>query len=220
MEKSKSKTYIFPIVLMIVMWIILFAPAGTIKFWEGWILWSGFSLITLFITVYFSKKSPELLSRRTKAREEETSNRTPAFFKLYFLGFIVPGIDFRFSWSNEPVWLVILSNILFFGAYIFIFFVFRENAYASTVIQVENEQHVIATGPYSIIRHPMYLGMIIMSLFMPLALGSYFALILMLFIIPITLFRIKKEEEILLKDLKGYKDYCLKTPYRLIPLIW
>lgn len=220
MEKSKSKTYIVPIVLMIVMWVILFAPAGTIKFWEGWILWSGFSLITLFITVYFSKKSPELLSRRTKAREEETSNRTPAFFKLYFLGFILPGIDFRFSWSNEPVWLVMVSNILFFGAYIFIFFVFRENAYASTAIQVENEQHVITTGPYSIIRHPMYLGMIIMSLFMPLALGSYFALIPMLFIIPITLFRIKKEEEILLKDLKGYKDYCLKTPYRLIPLIW
>lgn len=219
-NKSKSKTYIVPIILMIIMWIILFIPAGTIKFWEAWILWLGFSLITFFITVYFAKKNPELLSRRTKAKEKETSKKAPAFFKLYYLGFILPGIDFRFHWSNEPVWFVIVSNILVFGAYIFIFFVFKENTYASTVIQVENEQHVITTGPYSIIRHPMYLGMVIMSIFMPLALGSYFSLIPMLFIIPITLFRIKNEEEILLRDLKGYEDYCLKTPYRLIPLIW
>lgn len=124
------------------MWVILIIPAGTIKFWEAWILW-----------------------------------------------------------------LVIVSNILVFGSYIFIFFVFKGNAYASTVIQVENEQHVITTGPYSIIRHPMYLGMVIMSLFMSLALGSYFSLIPMLFIIPIILFRIKNEEEILLRDLKGYKEY-------------
>lgn len=219
-SKSKSKTYIVPIILMIIMWVILFLPAGTTKFWQAWILWSGFSLITLFIGVYFSKKSPELLSRRTKVKGKETSKKAPAFFKLYYLGFILPGIDFRFNWSNEPLWVVILSNILVFGAYIFIFFVFKENAYASTVIQVENEQHVITTGPYSIVRHPMYLGMVVMSLFMPLALGSYFALIPMLFIIPITLIRIKNEEEILLRDLKGYKDYCLKIPYRLIPLIW
>jgi protein-S-isoprenylcysteine O-methyltransferase Ste14 len=218
--KSKSKTYIFPMILVLILWVILFIPAGTIKFWEAWILWLGFSLITLFIAVYFSKKSPELLSRRTKVKENETSKKTPVFFKLYYLGFILPGIDFRFNWSNEPVWLVIVSNIIVFGAYIFIFFIFNENAYASTVIQVENEQHVITTGPYSIIRHPMYLGMVLMSLFMPLALGSYFSLIPMLFIIPITLFRIKNEEDLLLKKLNGYKEYCLKTTYRLIPLIW
>jgi protein-S-isoprenylcysteine O-methyltransferase Ste14 len=219
-NKSKSKTYIVPIILMIIMGAILFIPAGTIKFWEAWILWLGFSLITFFITVYFAKKNPELLSRRTKVKEKESYKKAPAFLKLYYLGFILPGIDFRFHWSNEPVWLVIVSNILVFGAYIFIFFVFKENTYASTVIQVHNKQHVITTGPYSIVRHPMYLGMVIMSLFMPLALGSYFSLIPMLLIIPITLFRIKSEEEILLKELNGYKEYCLKVRYRLIPLIW
>jgi len=212
--------YIVPIFLMAIMWVVLFIPAGTIKFWEAWILWSGFSLITVFIIVYFSKKNPEFLSRRATSQKKDTSKKAPAFFKLYYLGFILPGIDFRFHWSNVPVWLVIVSNILVFGGYIFIFLVFRENTYASTVIRVENEQHVITTGPYSIIRNPMYFGMLIMSLFMPLALGSYFSLIPMLFIVPITLFRIKNEEEILLRDLKGYKDYCLKTPYRLIPLIW
>jgi len=219
-NKSKSKAYLVPIVLMIVMWVILFIPAGTVKFWEAWILWSGFSLITVFIGVYFAKKNPELLARRTKVKEEGIYKKPPAIFKLYYLGFIMPGIDFRFHWSNVPVWLVIVSNILVFGAYIFIFFVFKENTYASTVIQVENEQHVITTGPYSIIRHPMYLGMLIMSLFIPFALGSYFSLIPMLLIIPITLVRIKNEEEILLRDLTGYKDYCLKIPYRLIPFIW
>ena len=112
------------------------------------------------------------------------------------------------------------QTLLFLQHILFIFVVFKENSYASTVIQVENEQHVITTGPYSIVRHPMYLGMVIMSLFMPLALGSYFAIIPMFFIIPIILFRIKNEEEVLLGELRGYKDYCLKTHYRLIPLIW
>lgn len=219
-NESKFKIYLVPIVLMIIMWLIFFIPAGTIKFWQAWILWGEFSLMTFFIAVYFSKKNPEFLERRSKVQEKETSKKAPALFKIFYLGFILPGIDFRFNWSNEPVWLVIASNVIVFGAYIFIFFVFKENAYASTVIQVENKQQVITTGFYAIIRHPMYLGMLIMSLFMPLALGSYFSLIPMLFIIPIISFRIKSEEELLLKNLKGYKDYCLKTPYRVIPLIW
>lgn len=216
---SKTKVYIVPFVLMVIMWIILFIPAGTTKFWEAWIFWLGFTIITFFIAVYFTKKNPEFLSRRAKVKER-TNNKTPIYFKVYYIGFILPGIDFRFHWSNEPVWLVIISNIIVFAAYIFIFYVFRENSYASTVIQVENEQQVISSGPYSIVRHPMYLGMIIMSLFMPLALGSYFALIPMLLIIPITIFRIKSEEKVLLRELKGYRDYCLKIHYRLIPLIW
>lgn len=216
---SKTKVYIVPIVLMVIMWIILFLPAGTTKFWEAWIFWLGFTIITFFIAVYFTKKNPEFLSRRAKVKER-TNNKTPIYFKVYYIGFILPGIDFRFHWSNELLWLVIISNIIVFAAYIFIFYVFRENSYASTIIQVENEQEVISSGPYSIVRHPMYLGMIIMSLFMPLALGSYFALIPMLLIIPITIFRIKSEEKVLLKELKGYKDYCLKIHYRLIPLIW
>ncbi|WP_243146004.1 methyltransferase family protein [Clostridium chromiireducens] len=219
-NKSGYKTYIVPIILMIIMWIILFIPAGTIKFWEAWILWSGFSLITFFINIYFTKRNPEFLLRRTKVKEKQTSKKAPALLKLYYLGFILPGIDFRFHWSNVPMWLVIVSNILVFGSYIFIFFVFKENMYASTIIQVENEQHVITTGPYSIVRHPMYLGMVIMSLFISLALGPYFSLIFMVFIIPIIIYRIKNEEEILIKNLKGYKEYCLKIPYRLIPLIW
>ncbi|GKU27408.1 methyltransferase family protein [Clostridium folliculivorans] len=219
-KQSKAKVYVVPVVLIAIMWLILFIPAGTLKFWEAWVLWSGFSLITFFITVYFSKKNPEFLERRAKVKEKETTKKAPAFLKLYYLGFILPGIDFRFNWSHETVWFILLANLIVFATYIFIFYVFKVNTYASTVIQVEKKQEVITTGPYSIVRHPMYSGMVIISLFMPLALGSYFALIPMLLIIPLMVFRINGEEEVLSRSLKGYKEYSLKTPYRLIPFVW
>lgn len=217
---SKSKAFLVPIIIIMVMWVILFLPAGSFRFWEAWILWSEFAVLTLFIAIYFLKKSPQLLARRTKAKEKETTKKPPAILNLCFLCYIIPGLDFRFSWSAVPVWVVITSNVFVVLGYLFIIFVFKENSYASTVIQVEKEQKVITTGPYAIVRHPMYLGLIFMMLFTPLALGSYWALIPSLFIIPMNVFRILGEEEVLLRDLPGYKDYCLKTRYRLIPLIW
>lgn len=217
---SKKKAYLVPIIIMIVMGIVLFLPAGTLRFWEAWIYWLGFSIITFFITDYFLKKSPELLSRRMKYREKDTTKKTPAVFNLFFVGYIIPGIDFRFHWSSVPIWIIITSNVIVLLGYIFIIFVFNQNRYASTIIQVEKEQQVITTGPYSIVRHPMYLGMLLMLLFTPLALGSYWAVLPFLLSVPMNIFRIKNEEEVLLRDLPGYKDYCLKTPYRLIPLIW
>ncbi|ADK13164.1 MULTISPECIES: methyltransferase family protein [Clostridium] len=217
---SRKKAYFVPIIIMIVMGIVLFLPAGTLMFWEAWIYWLGFSIITFFIAAYFLKKSPELLSRRMKYREKDTTKKTPAIFNLFFVGYIIPGIDFRFHWSSVPVWIVIISNIIVLLGYIFIIFVFNQNSYASTIIQVEKEQQVITTGPYSIVRHPMYLGMLLMLLFTPLALGSYWAVLPFLLSVPMNIFRIKNEEEVLLRDLPGYKEYCIKTPYRLIPLIW
>lgn len=219
-NKSKKNLFTVPIILTIFMWIILFIPAGSIKFWEAWIFWSGFSTITFFITFYFMKKNPEFLARRSKVKQTKESVKTPLIFKVYYLGFVLPGIDFRFHWSNVELWIVISSNIIVFASYIFIFYVFKKNSYASTVIQVENEQNVISSGPYALVRHPMYLGMVIMSLFMPIALGSYISIIPMIFIIPITIIRIKNEEEMLLKNLNGYKAYCSKIKYRLIPFIW
>lgn len=217
---SKQKAYLVPIIIMIVMGIVLFLPAGTLRFWQAWIYWLGFSIVTFFITVYFLRKSPELLSRRMKYKEKDTTKKPPAIFNLFFIGYIIPGIDFRFHWSNVPVWIVIASNVIVLLGYIFIIVVFNENSYASTIIQVEKKQQVITTGPYSIVRHPMYLGMLLMLLFTPLALGSYWAVIPFLLSVPMNILRIKSEEEVLLRELPGYKEYCLKTRYRLIPLIW
>ncbi len=217
---SKAKAYRIPVIIMIVLGLVLFLPAGSLRYWQAWIFWFGISALTLFITAYFLKKSPDLLARRMKIKDQENTRTPPAFLKLFLLGYLIPGLDFRFHWSAVPVWLVIASNALVFLGYIFIILVFKENSYASTVIQVEQEQQVITTGPYAIVRHPMYLGMLIMSLFTPLALGSYWAIIPFLLIVPWTVIRIKIEEEALLRDLPGYKDYCIKTRYRLIPSIW
>jgi len=217
---SKRKAYFFPIIIMIVMGVIIFLPAGSFRFWQALIWWLGLSVLMIFTAAFFLKKSPELLSRRMKFKEKEITRKPPAILNLYFLGFIIPGFDFRFHWSSVPVWIIITSNAIVFLGYIFIIFVFKENSYASTVIQVEQEQQVITTGPYGIVRHPMYLGMLLMSLFSPLALGSYWAIIPSLTIIPSSILRIKSEEEVLLKSLPGYNDYCLKTRYRLIPSIW
>lgn len=217
---SKLKAYLVPIIIIFVMGVILFLPAGSFRFWQAWIWWLSFTVLTIFMTAYFLKKSPELLSRRMKFKEKREVRRPPAILNLYYFGYIVPGIDYRFHWSIVPVWIVIIANVIVFLGYIFIINVFKENSYASTVIQVEQEQKVITTGPYSIVRHPMYLGLLLMSLFTPLALGSYWALIPALLCIPSLILRIKSEEEVLSNELSGYKEYCLKTPYRLIPSIW
>lgn len=217
---SKQKAFLVPIVILVVLGGVLFIPAGSLRFWEAWIFWSGFSVLTLFISIYFFKKSPELLSRRMQYKEKETTRKPPAFLNLFFLCYVIPGLDFRFHWSNVPVLLVIAANAIVFLGYIFIILVFKENSYASTIIQVEKEQRAITTGPYAIVRHPMYLGLLLMILLAPLALGSYWAIIPALLCIPMNVLRIIGEEEVLLRELTGYKDYCLKTRYRLIPLIW
>lgn len=119
-KQFKSKVYVVPLVLILIMWLILFIPAGTLKFWEAWILWSGFSLITFFIAVYFSKKNPEFLERRAKVKEKETTIKSPAFLKLYYLGFILPGVDFRFKWSHEAGGYHIVQLNCFFSIYFYI----------------------------------------------------------------------------------------------------
>ncbi|MGE5372897.1 MAG: methyltransferase family protein [Solirubrobacterales bacterium] len=218
---STGKAYLVPVIIMIVLGLVLFLPAGSFKFWQGWIWWSILSGLTLFITAYFVKRDPGLLSRRMNVKEKEPQ---PGVLKVLSLlsmfTYLVPGFDYRFHGSAVPVWVVITANVLVFLGYVLIIMVFRENSYASTVIQVETEQPVITTGPYAIVRHPMYTGLMIMMLVTPLALGSYWALIFSSLFIPINILRIRKEEAVLLRDLPGYADYCAKTRYRLIPFVW
>ena len=221
-RESKLKAYLGPIVILIMLGAILFITAGSFRFWEAWIFWLQISALTLFITAYFLKKDPKLLSRRGQTKEKETTQKIPSYLAtLNLFGYLIPGLDFRFHWSAVPFWVVIAANAIVFLGYTYIILVFKENSYASTIIHVEEDQQVITTGPYAIVRHPMYTGMLLMTLFTPLALGSYWALIpSFLLFIPYLVLRIKGEEETLLRDLPGYKDYCLKTRYRLIPSVW
>jgi len=217
---SMLKTVLIPIVIMIILGAILFIPAGSFGFWEAWIWLWEFFLMMIFIGIYLNKKNPALLKRRMQFKEKERMTKIQSILNFYILGYLVPGIDYRNHWSSVPVRIVIVSNIIVCMGLIIIILVFKENSYASTTIKIENEQYVISTGPYSIIRHPMYLGMLLIALFTPLALGSFWAIIPFLFSIPSTILRIKNEEKLLLEKLPGYKDYCLKTRYRLVPLIW
>jgi protein-S-isoprenylcysteine O-methyltransferase Ste14 len=219
-EIPKSKAYMMPFIVIIVLGLIFFLPAGTLRFWQAWIYLTIFSILTIFMVVYFLKKSPELLTRRVESRDQETVRKIPSFLKLFLLMYLVPGLDFRFNWSAVPFWLVIAANIIVCLGYIFIILVFNENSYASAVIKLEDKQNVISTGPYAIVRHPMYAGMLLMTMFTPLALGSYWAFIPFILFLPWLFLRIRNEEELLLKELPGYKEYCEKIQYRLLPFIW
>jgi protein-S-isoprenylcysteine O-methyltransferase Ste14 len=201
---------------------IFFIPAGTFAYWQAWVYIVVLFAPLGFVLVYLLKYAPGLLERRMHSQEKEKEQQAivMASFVFFILAFLLPGFDFRFGWSHMPVALVIVSNVLVFAGYMFVFRVFRENRYASRVVEVEEEQSVISTGPYSLVRHPMYLGTSVMYLASPLALGSYWAFIPALFILPILILRLLNEEKVLERDLKGYKEYEAKVKYHLFPGIW
>jgi protein-S-isoprenylcysteine O-methyltransferase Ste14 len=219
-----KKKSIFKILILFPAFIclFLFLPAGTFRFWEAWIYCAAMLIPMLLIVFYLVKYDPSLLDRRLRFKEkEENQKKIVQLFRLPFLlGFIIPGLDYRFNWSEVPPVLVIVSNIMVSLGYLWVFLVFRENSYTSRIVEVEEGQKVITTGPYSIIRHPMYLGASIMYLFTPVALGSWWALIVFIFLPVVLIYRIFNEESLLMKNLAGYKEYCLKTRYRLIPFVW
>jgi len=202
--------------------LILFLPAGTFAYWEAWIYLAILLIPMSIVMFYFLKKAPELLARRMKLKEKEAEQKLiiKLSFIPFLLLFIIPGIDKRFGWSNIPITIIVVAEIFVFIGYILFFLVLKENQFASRVIEIEKGQTVIQSGPYRIVRHPLYMGAILMYVASPLALGSYWAIIPAIFIIPIFIARIINEESILTKELEGYSEYKLKTRYRLIPGIW
>jgi protein-S-isoprenylcysteine O-methyltransferase Ste14 len=222
MPELKKLVILRFIMAPIFMGLMLFLPAGSLDYWQAWI-YCGVLIIPMSLVVfYFIKKDPELLERRMRLKEKEEQQKTIVKLGIiiFFIGFIIPGLDYRYHWSNVPVYLVIVANTIVLSGYIFVFLVLRENSYASRIIEVEKGQKVITTGPYGIVRHPMYLGILVMYLFTPLALGSYWAVIFFLPLIPLLVSRLLNEEEMLLRELPGYEEYCQKTRFHLIPYIW
>ena len=205
-----------------VMMVIFFLPAGTLAYWHGWVYMGILFIPFLFVIAYFLKNDPALLERRMRMREKEKNQKLIVKFSTIFflLAFILPGLDYRWGWSHVPLALVIIADILVLVSYGFVFRVFRENSYASRIVEVEKEQKVISSGPYAIVRHPMYTGTIIMYLFTPLALGSWWALIPALMIIPVIVARILNEEKLLANNLAGYTEYIQKVRFRLISGVW
>lgn len=210
------------LMLITLMLAFFFLPAGTWDFWQAWI----YMLITLVpmsaVMLYLIKHNPKLIERRMNFKERRAEQKKIMYLSLPFhlLIFLLPGFDRRYGWSSVPVWAVIAADILVLLGYGIIFLVFKENSYASRVIEVSSEQRVISTGPYAVVRHPMYAGFLLMSSFTPLALGSWIALIPALPLIPFIVLRILDEEKMLMNDLLGYREYMGITPFRLIPGVW
>jgi protein-S-isoprenylcysteine O-methyltransferase Ste14 len=181
-----------------------------------------FFIPMLLATNYFLKRSPELLERRLRLKEKVSRQKIiMGLAYVYFvITFVTPGLDRRYAWSSVPAAVSIIADAFVLAAYLVIMVALKENKYASRIIEVEKGQEVITTGLYSVVRHPMYLGAMIMYILSPLALGSYWAMIPASLVIVILALRILNEEELLLKELSGYREYAKKTRYRLIPGIW
>jgi len=198
-------------------------PAGTIQYWQAWVYIAILIVPASALLVYLLQKDPELLERRMRTREKEREQKKIVKFSyvFFFLAFLIPGFDRRYGWSDVPLVIVIVADTFVLLGYLLFVLVLRENRYASRVIEVAEGQKVVSTGPYSVVRHPMYLANLLIYAFSPLALGSFWGTpILTLGTVLMLVYRIRNEEEVLAGKLDGYREYVQRTRFRLIPGVW
>ena len=202
--------------------LLLFLPQGTLAYPNGWLFLAILFLPMFFFGVFLYIKSPALLARRLDSKEKESAQKgVLALSALLFLtGFVLSALDTRFAWSNVPVWLVITASALFLVGYGMYFEVMRENVWLSRTVEVQENQTVIQTGLYGVVRHPMYLATLFMFVPMPLILGSFFGLIPFALYPCVIVIRIINEEKVLTAELSGYEEYKNKVKYKLIPFLW
>lgn len=225
MNNLKIKAFSSIPLLLICMGAILFIAAGTLNYWQAWVFLAMFGVAGLVIIVYFMKKDPKLLERRMSGgptAEKKASEKI--IMSIMSLGFVallvVPALDHRFGWSSTPAYVSIVADVLFVLGWVIIFFVFKENSFTAATIQVADDQKVVSTGLYAIVRHPMYSGSWLYILAMPIALGSWWGLVVILLMTPFGLWRIFDEEKLLKGSLPGYTEYTQRVRYRMIPLVW
>jgi protein-S-isoprenylcysteine O-methyltransferase Ste14 len=211
--------------LFLILALLLFVPAWSLAYPEGWAFLLSFLLPVLAITVYFLKKDPKLIESRVRAGPVAEKERRQRIIQslasaCFALIFIVAGTDHRLGWSEVPLLPVIAGDLLVILGLCVVFLVFRENSYSSAIIEVGRDQAVISTGPYAVVRHPMYTGAFVMLLGVPPALGSWWAFPFVFLLMAVIVWRLLDEERFLGEHLPGYREYCGKTRYRLVPFIW
>ena len=202
--------------------ILVFLPAGSFAYWQGWLL-IGILFVPMFIAgLVMMKKSPELLRKRLNVKEEEAEQKTVILLSgiMFLAAFIVAGLNFRFKWLVLPDWISYAGAVIFLAAYALYAEVLRENAYLSRTVEVQQDQKVIDTGLYGVVRHPMYMSTLFLFLAMPLVLGSVISFVITLAYIPIIAKRIGNEEKVLEEGIPGYAAYKKKVKRRVIPIIW
>lgn len=207
---------------VVIVGLLLFLPAGTLAYWQGWLL-MGILFVPMFCAgLVMMARNPDLLRKRLDAREEEKEQKTVVRLSgfLFIAAFVVAGLNRRFGWCVLPDWAVWVSAALFLACYLLYAEVLRENTYLSRTIEVQEDQKVIDTGLYGVVRHPMYMATTVLFLAMPLVLASPISFAIMLLYLPLIAKRIRNEEKVLEEGLDGYKEYKKKVKYKVIPYIW
>jgi len=225
MKSLNTRAWLGLTLLSIVMGVALFMSAGTVGYWQAWAYLAIFTGVSAATTLYLVKRDPALLERRMRAGP--TAETRPAqkiimlFTSLGFIGMlVVAGLDSRFGWSSVAPAVVVAGDVLVVLGCGLIVLVYRENTFTVATVQIARNQTVITTGPYALVRHPMYASAVVYLLAMPLALGSYWALVPMALTIPFLIWRLLDEERLLARELPGYTDYQHRVPYRLVPFVW
>lgn len=205
--------------------LFIFLPAWTLDYWQGWVFIAVFLVLSNGIGIVLFLEDPVLLERRKKFGPAVETNPAQKIIMGYTLVgvaalLVVPALDHHFGWSVMPALIPVLGNVLLLAAFFYFYLVFRENSFGGSTIEVFEDQKVISTGPYAFVRHPMYLGVLIMCLGVPLALGSWWGLLVILMTLPGLIWRILDEEKMLTMELTGYAEYTQQVRYRLLPHVW
>lgn len=207
------------------MGLLVFGVAGTMRYWQAWVYLSIFLGVSLATTLDLMRNDPALLARRMRggpfAEKEKTQRLIMTGASLGFIGLlVVPALDRRFEWSSVPPWVVVAGDVLVAVGFYLIFLVYRENTFAAATIEVAAGQTIVTTGPYAIVRHPMYAGALLYVVGSPLALGSYWGLLAAATVVLCLVWRLLDEERVLARELRGYREYQQRVRYRLVPKIW
>ncbi|WP_405356793.1 methyltransferase family protein [Ruminococcus sp.] len=207
---------------LILVGLLLFLPAGTFAFWQAWLLIGILFVPMLIVGFVMMFRSPELLRKRLNAKEEQKEQKAVVALSgiMFLAAFVIAGLNFRFKWLVMPNWTVIVGTVIFLLAYAMYAEVLRENAYLSRTIEVQEDQKVIDTGLYGIVRHPMYSATLFLFISMGFVLASPISVAILLLYIPIIAKRMKNEEKILEEGLEGYTDYKKRVKYKVIPFVW
>jgi protein-S-isoprenylcysteine O-methyltransferase Ste14 len=202
---------------------LLIIVTGGPTYWQGWLYWIVFSLCSLVMALYFLRHDPALVERRLSAtaeKEERQQLIRTVLSAVLILLLVLPGVDHRLGWSHVPGFVVVAADVVVVLGFAIIFWTFMANSHASAIIDVAPDQRLVSTGPYAIVRHPMYLGVALLLLATPFALGSVWAIFWAIVAIGVLVWRLLEEERYLSQHLAGYDDYRRATPYRLVPFIW
>jgi protein-S-isoprenylcysteine O-methyltransferase Ste14 len=225
-ENIKQRSIRQLLVTLLLLAAFLLIPAGSSRFWQAWLFLGLTTALWTFFLINFLKHDRQLVERRLQRRETEPEHRRSqkVFPLIVFAALLVAGLDFRFGWSRAlrpvPLGVVALGLVLAVTGYCLVFWVMKTNTFAASTIRVETGQNVIDRGPYALVRHPMYLGMVMTALGIPLALASYVALPVFALLLPLLVYRLIHEERTLRRNLPGYPEYCDRTRRRLVPWLW